>query len=178
MNESLCPSAAGPMPPLAGWPAADDGDGADPPGDGTAEAPRGTAGPALDDGQLATLIEHIARQDERAPEALYDATGQRVHALALRLMRNRASAEEVVEDCHWQVWRQAARFDAERGHPMTWLLAMARSRAIDALRHDQRFQHDRCPWTTPSKPPPAPPRRRTCWTRARASSSAWPSSAA
>jgi RNA polymerase sigma-70 factor (ECF subfamily) len=51
-------------------------------------------------------------------------------------------AEEVVEDAYFQVWRQAVRFDPARGKPLTWLLAMARSRAIDALRREARFQHD------------------------------------
>jgi RNA polymerase sigma factor (sigma-70 family) len=100
---------------------------------------------ALDDPQLAALIERVARQDERALEALYDATSRRVHALVLRILQNRALAEEVVEDSFWQVWRQATRYDAARGRPLTWLLAMARSRAIDALRRDQRFQHDELP---------------------------------
>jgi RNA polymerase sigma-70 factor (ECF subfamily) len=47
----------------------------------------------------------------------------------------------VVEDTYFQVWRQAARFDAARGRPMTWLLGMARSRAIDAIRREARFEH-------------------------------------
>lgn len=146
MNESLCPSAFAPMPPLAGWTAdVDESDGADPPGEPAPEAPPAATAPAFDDAQLAALIARIARQDERALEALYDATSRRVHTLARRMLQNRALAEEVVEDCYWQVWRQAARFDAERGRPMTWLLAVARSRAIDALRRDQRFQHDPLP---------------------------------
>jgi hypothetical protein len=51
----------------------------------------------------------------------------------------------VVEDTFWQVWRQAPRFDVGRGKAITWLLAMARSRAIDALRRDKRFAHDEMP---------------------------------
>jgi RNA polymerase sigma factor (sigma-70 family) len=97
---------------------------------------------ALDDGALAQLIGRIVARDEKALEALYDATCARVHGLALRIVQRRALAEEVVEDTFWQVWRQAPRFDAGRGRPMTWLLAMARSRALDALRRDERFRHD------------------------------------
>jgi RNA polymerase sigma factor (sigma-70 family) len=100
------------------------------------------AAAALDDAELADLIRRIVARDEKALEALYDATCARVHGLALRFVQRRALAEEVVEDTFWQVWRQAPRFDAERGRPMTWLLAMARSRAIDALRRDERFRHD------------------------------------
>lgn len=104
-------------------------------------APRRSA-PGVDDATLSAWIDRIAGRDQRALEALYDATSARVHGLVLRITRRAALAEEVVEDTFWQVWRQAPRFDAARGRPMTWLLAMARSRAIDALRHDQRFDHD------------------------------------
>ncbi|MFO1268037.1 MAG: sigma-70 family RNA polymerase sigma factor [Rubrivivax sp.] len=87
----------------------------------------------------------IARQDERALESLYDATAARVNGVVLRIVQRAGLAEEVVEETYWQVWRQAARFDAERGRPITWLLAMARSRAIDALRREQRYQHEELP---------------------------------
>lgn len=101
--------------------------------------------PPLADEQMAALLARIVHQDQRALERLYDATAGRVHGLVLRIVGRRALAEEVVEDTFWQVWRQAARFDAARGRPMTWLLAMARSRAIDALRREQRFVHDELP---------------------------------
>ncbi|MBL8326379.1 MAG: sigma-70 family RNA polymerase sigma factor [Rubrivivax sp.] len=105
---------------------------------------QGLAVPA-DDAQLAHWIERIARQEERALEALYDATSARVHGVVLRITQRAALAEEVLEDTYWQVWRQAPRFDAARGRPITWLLSMARSRAIDALRREQRFAHDELP---------------------------------
>lgn len=97
---------------------------------------------AVTDTQLALWIEAIVDHDERALAALYDATFNRVFGLAQRIVRNAAMAEEVVEDAYFQVWRQAVRFDASRGKPMTWLLAMVRSRAIDALRREARFQHE------------------------------------
>ena len=98
-----------------------------------------------DDGQLVGLIRRIVAQDEKALAALYDATSARVHGLVLRILQRAALAEEVVEDTYWQVWRQAPRFDPERGRPLTWLLAMARSRAIDALRRDERVRHEDLP---------------------------------
>ncbi len=107
--------------------------------------PISSAAPGLDDAQMAALIGRVVHQDARALEALYAATSARVHGLVLRITQRRALAEEVVEDTFWQVWRQAPRFDAARGRPLTWLLAMARSRAIDALRREQRFVHDELP---------------------------------
>jgi RNA polymerase sigma factor (sigma-70 family) len=96
----------------------------------------------LDEPQLARWMAAIAEQDERALAALYDATFTRVFGLAKRIVRRAALAEEVVEDAYFQVWRQAVRFDPARGSALSWLLAIARSRAIDALRREQRFQHE------------------------------------
>jgi RNA polymerase sigma-70 factor (ECF subfamily) len=104
-------------------------------------AARDRAGADADDDRLAGWIDAIVDHDERALSALYDATVRRVYALVLRVVRRGALAEEVVEDTYFQVWRQAARFDAARGRPMTWLLGMARSRAIDAIRREARFEH-------------------------------------
>lgn len=97
---------------------------------------------AVSELQLAAWIEAVVDQDERALVALYDATFPRVYGLVQRIVRNTAMAEEVVEDAYFQVWRQAVRFDPARGKALTWVLAIARSRAIDALRHEARFQHD------------------------------------
>ena len=92
---------------------------------------------------LAEWIAAIAtRQDERALAALYDATIHTVYGLVQRIVRHAAMAEEVVEDAYFQVWRQAVRFDPARGNAMAWLLAIARSRALDALRHEACFRHD------------------------------------
>ena len=119
-------------------------------GDGEAgeheHAAAGMAGPAAmppaTELQLSAWIEAIVDHDERALAALYDATFARVFGLVQRIVRSAALAEEVVEDAYFQVWRQAVRFDPARGKALTWLLAMARSRAIDALRREARFAHD------------------------------------
>ena len=96
----------------------------------------------LDDARLAAWIDAIADHDERALTALYDATLSRVYGMVLRVVRRPAMAEEVVEETYFQVWRQAPRFDVARGRAMTWLLGMARSRAIDAIRREARHHHD------------------------------------
>lgn len=95
-----------------------------------------------DDATLAGLIVRVVDRDQAALAALYDATSARVFGLVLRITQRRALAEEVLADTYWQVWRQAPRFDAQRGAAITWLLAIARSRAIDALRRNQCFQHE------------------------------------
>lgn len=100
------------------------------------------AGVSVDDAQLEAWIAGIVDHDERALLALYEATLSRVYGLVLRLVRRSQLAEEVAEDVFFQVWRQAPRFDPQRGRPLTWLLGMARSRAIDAIRREARFQHE------------------------------------
>lgn len=126
------------------WPAAVD---ADADADLQPEAAAGSApciprGTHLDEGQLAAWMESIVDHDERALSALYDATFSRVFGLVQRIVRVTALAEEVVEDAYFQVWRQAARWDPARGKALTWLLAVARSRAIDALRREARYEHE------------------------------------
>ncbi|QJR15628.1 ECF RNA polymerase sigma factor SigK [Usitatibacter palustris] len=80
------------------------------------------------------MIEAIARGDEKALEELHAATVGRVYGLALRIVRTREAAEEVAVDVFLQVWRSAATYDALRGGPVTWLLTICRSRALDYLR--------------------------------------------
>ncbi len=98
--------------------------------------------PTVDDEKLQALLARVIERDERAFAALYDATAARVQGFVRRIVRNPALAEEVVEDTYWQVWRQAPRYESGRGRLLTWLLAIARSRAIDALRRDERHEHD------------------------------------
>lgn len=119
--------------------AADETERADEPGPA---ARTRAAAPMVPEAQLALWIASIAEQDERALAALYDATFTRVFGLVQRIVRSAALAEEVVEEAYFQVWRQAVRFDASRGGALTWLLSMARSRAIDALRREGRFRHE------------------------------------
>lgn len=111
-------------------------------GDAPAEPAAKPGCATLDDTQLEAWIARIVDHDERALLALYEATLSRVYGLVLRLVRHTQLAEEVAEDVYFQVWRQAPRFDPARGRPLTWLLGMARSRAIDAIRREARFQHE------------------------------------
>ena len=84
-----------------------------------------------DDGALITAIAH---RRQEALDQLYERYQAVVYHLALKILNNRESAEEVVYDVFWQVWREAERYDAQRGSVGAWLATVARSRAIDALR--------------------------------------------
>lgn len=87
-----------------------------------------------EDARLRSLVAAVAKGDEDALGDLYDATVGRTNAIALRITRRREDAEEVVCDVYLQIWRQAARFDPERGSVLAWLASIARSRALDLLR--------------------------------------------
>lgn len=83
---------------------------------------------------LREWIGGVVRREEIAFTQLYNATVSRAWSVAMRIVRQQEAAEEVVEDCYWQVWREADRFDAARGRVLTWILTICRSRALDYLR--------------------------------------------
>ena len=70
--------------------------------------------------------------------ALYDRYAPNLLGLALRITREQADAEEVVVDTFAQAWRDAARFETERGSVAAWLATIARSRALDTVRSQTR----------------------------------------
>lgn len=84
------------------------------------------------------LICRIAKQDADALAELYELTVSRVYAVAMRVLRHAADAEEVISDVYLQVWEKANRFEAERGTVMAWMNTMAWSRAVDRLRKTRR----------------------------------------
>lgn len=84
------------------------------------------------------LIRKMALKDAQALDAFYDRYNRLVFGLVLRILRTREDAEDVVVDVFWQVWQQAPRYDTSRGKPVAWLLTIARTRAIDALRSSNR----------------------------------------
>lgn len=87
-----------------------------------------------DEQRLQEWIVRLVDRDQLAFSALYNVMLGRVYGLALRMTRCVQLAEEVAEDTFWQIWRQAPRFDPDRGSAVTWIMTIARSRALDALR--------------------------------------------
>ncbi|PWT88806.1 MAG: hypothetical protein C5B55_12465 [Blastocatellia bacterium] len=81
------------------------------------------------------LLKAVARKDEQALADLYDRYRAVLFGLINRILNNREEAEDVLQDVFIQVWGRAADFDEKRGRPFTWLVTLARSRAIDRLRN-------------------------------------------
>ena len=84
------------------------------------------------------LLGEIARGDRDAFARFYDLHATLVHTFALRILRERGEAEEVVQDVFLQVWRQAGVYSTDRGTPEAWLITLTRSRGIDKLRSRRR----------------------------------------
>ena len=82
----------------------------------------------------ADLIEGVANGDRQAFAALYDRHGAILFGLVLRILGSRSEAEEVLQETFLQIWQGARGFDESRGRLLSWLMLIARSRALDRLR--------------------------------------------
>ncbi len=80
------------------------------------------------------LIAAIGAGDSNALEQLYDRYSSVVYRVALRMLKNRELAEEVVQEVFWRVWRRSASFTNERGRVTQWLFGIAHNLCIDELR--------------------------------------------
>lgn len=84
--------------------------------------------------ELAHLLARTGLGDRRAFAELYERTSGYLFGVVLRIQRDRAVAEELLQEIYVTLWRQAGGFDAARSQPLTWLTHIARHRAIDSLR--------------------------------------------
>lgn len=89
----------------------------------------------VDDFELMRLI---ACGDSQALAAFYDRHGGIVLALGVKMLKNRAEAEDLLVDVFWEIWQKAQRYDANRAAPLTYLMMVARSRALDRRRAGDR----------------------------------------
>lgn len=83
---------------------------------------------------LAAALARIPAGDRAALQTVYRLTSAKLFGVVLRILGERSEAEDVLQEVYLTVWRKAADFDAGRASPMTWLIAIARNRAIDRLR--------------------------------------------
>jgi RNA polymerase sigma factor (sigma-70 family) len=112
----------------------------DEPDPATRPAPDGPAPLAdwtLRSRELAALLARAGVGDRAAFARLYDLTSDHLFAVVLRIERDRAAAEDVLQEVYVAAWKAAAGYDAARSQPMTWLTQLARNRAIDSLRRQQ-----------------------------------------
>lgn len=84
------------------------------------------------------LIQRIATQDRESFSRFYDLYSSLSFTFALRILRVRADAEDLLQEVFMQVWRQAASYNPKRGKPEAWVITITKSRAIDKLRSQRR----------------------------------------
>jgi RNA polymerase sigma-70 factor (ECF subfamily) len=109
-------------------------------------APRSNSGDAGPEAHASDvdvkLVRRMQSGDQAALGEFYDRWFPVVNCLIMRMLKAAGDAEDVVEETFWQAWKQAGRYAPERGTVQTWLLTMARSRALDRLRANRRRREE------------------------------------
>lgn len=86
------------------------------------------------DAELTALIDRVGRRDEAALRLLYDRVSPKLFGLAMRVLRQREWAEDVLQESFLTIWRAAGDYRSSLSPPMAWMGLIVRSRALDLLR--------------------------------------------
>jgi RNA polymerase sigma-70 factor (ECF subfamily) len=84
--------------------------------------------------ELVWLLAAVAKGDQAAFERLYAATRAKLYGVVLRILRRPDLADEVMQETYLKIWTNAGQFNPTMATPITWMVAIARNRAIDLLR--------------------------------------------
>ncbi|HEY3177374.1 MAG TPA: sigma-70 family RNA polymerase sigma factor [Casimicrobiaceae bacterium] len=101
---------------------------------------------------LGLLLSRVALADQRAFTELYRLTSPHLYAVALRILREPAQAEEILQEAYVSVWHHAGTYVAAKSQPLTWLTSIVRNRCLDRLR---RRELDTFPLTSGADDEPA-----------------------
>ena len=99
--------------------------------------PQATTGQQDGRAVLLQLLAEVARGNKSAFARLYGLTHAKLLGVALRILRDRALAEDVLQESYLKVWRHASSYDPAIASPMTWMATIVRHGAIDAVRKRQ-----------------------------------------
>ena len=91
-------------------------------------------GPMANRNDVEDLIAKVSLGDKAAFSALYDATSAKLLAVCFQVLKNRAEAEDALQDVFIRIWNKADRYAVTGHSPMTWLITVARNLSIDRLR--------------------------------------------
>lgn len=84
--------------------------------------------------ELLWLLAAVAKGDEAAFARLYTATRAKLYGVVIRILRRQDLTDEVIQETYLKIWRSAGQFDPLRAAPISWMVAIARNRAIDIIR--------------------------------------------
>ena len=94
---------------------------------------------------LVEALERTARGDRVALEKVYVATAVKLYGIIIRILERRDLAEDVLQEVYIRVWQRASEFDPATGSPITWLVTIARNRALDEVKRKTMRSLDDCP---------------------------------
>ena len=95
--------------------------------------------------RLADLLERCGAGDVHAFDRLYETTSSRLYGLALRMLRDPETAEDVLQDAYLSIWDKAGSYRRSLGEPLSWMCSIARYRALDQLRRRKHREHAQRP---------------------------------
>src|SRR5437016_13231618 len=84
--------------------------------------------------ELVWLMAAVAKGDQAAFERRYAATRAKLYGVVLRILRRNDLADEVIQEAYLRIWKNAGSFDPKVATPITWMVAIARNRALDLVR--------------------------------------------
>jgi len=88
--------------------------------------------------RLRTALQQVAAGDRAALREVYGRTSAKLFGICLRILKDRAEAEDALQEVYVSLWRGASTYDPDRASPISWLAIVARNRAIDRLRSSAR----------------------------------------
>jgi RNA polymerase sigma-70 factor (ECF subfamily) len=99
----------------------------------------------LTSAELVWLLAAVAKGDQAAFERLYSATRAKLYGVTLRILRRSDLADEVIQETYLKIWGNAGQFDPALASPITWMVAIARNRAIDLIRKKAEISLEEVP---------------------------------
>jgi RNA polymerase sigma-70 factor, ECF subfamily len=97
--------------------------------------------------ELVDLLSRTAAKDRQAFAQLYHATNAKLFGIVIRILPQRALAEDVLQEVYLRIWEHAGAFDPTRASPISWMAAIARNRALDDLRRKKPLMLEDFPGT-------------------------------
>lgn len=95
--------------------------------------------------ELQVLMSRVGAGDRQAFAVLYQATSAKLYGVVLRILKRRDIADEVVQETYVRIWNSASTFDPARASPITWMVTIARNRALDEVRRAVPVSLDAAP---------------------------------